>query len=89
MKTLSYRIFVSAIVSCSLIRALLAFTQLEPSTRRRLATPSCSISATLLAALTERQMQFWEDVEDGLDDVEQVYAAKGMDIDRIRKFGKR
>jgi hypothetical protein len=46
-------------------------------------------SSTRLAALTERQMQFWEDVEDGLDDIENVYASKGQNIDRIRVFGKR
>lgn len=46
--------------------------------------PSC------LAALTERQQQFWEDVESGLDDVEDYYLnQKGLDIDRIRQFGRR
>jgi hypothetical protein len=39
--------------------------------------------------LTERQVQFWEDVEDRLDDVEKVYASRGQDINRIRTFGKR
>jgi hypothetical protein len=39
--------------------------------------------------LTERQVQFWEDVEDGLDDIENFYAKKGQAIDRIRQFGKR
>jgi hypothetical protein len=34
-------------------------------------------------------MQFWEDVEDGLDDIDNVYASKGQNIDRIRVFGKR
>jgi hypothetical protein len=42
-----------------------------------------------LAALTERQMQFWEDVEEGLDDMEAFYAKRGQSIDRIREFGKR
>ena len=46
-------------------------------------------SSTHLSALTERQMQFWEDVEDGLDDIENFYAKKGQSIDRIRQFGKR
>ena len=40
-------------------------------------------------ALSERQMQFWEDVEDGLDDIENFYAKKSQDIDRIREFGKK
>ncbi|KAG7370292.1 aspartyl/asparaginyl beta-hydroxylase-like dioxygenase [Nitzschia inconspicua] len=35
-------------------------------------------------------MQFWEDVEEGLDDIESFYRKKkGQDIDRIRQFGKR
>ena len=42
-----------------------------------------------LSALTERQMQFWEDVEEGLDDIENFFKKKGQDIDRIRQFGKR
>ena len=50
---------------------------------------SPSSDSSLLGALTERQMQFWEDVEEGLDDVEAYYATKGMDIDRVRDFGKR
>lgn len=41
-----------------------------------------------LHALTERQMQFWEDVDAGLDDIENFYVKKDQDIDRIRKFAK-
>lgn len=33
-------------------------------------------------------MQFWEDVEDGLRDVENFYATKGQNIDRIKTFAK-
>jgi hypothetical protein len=53
-----------------------------PSIRSR------SLSTSALSALTERQMQFWEDVEDGLDDIEAFYKARGIDIDRIRTFGR-
>lgn len=42
----------------------------------------------VLRALSERQMQFWEDVGDGLDDIEKFYEAKGQQIDRIREFAK-
>ena len=42
-----------------------------------------------LYALTERQVQFWENVDDGLDDIEKNYGKKGGNIDRIRKFGMR
>ena len=42
-----------------------------------------------LCALTERQIQFWEDVAEGLDDIEQYYKdAKNQDIARIRGFAK-
>ena len=34
-------------------------------------------------------MQFWEDVDDTLNDVEVVYEGKGLNIDRIRDFAKR
>jgi hypothetical protein len=40
--------------------------------------------------LSERQMQFWEDVDTGLDDIENYFKdMKGQDIDRIRQFAKR
>mmetsp|Transcript_14000 Transcript_14000/g.20037 ORF Transcript_14000/g.20037 Transcript_14000/m.20037 type:complete len:367 (-) Transcript_14000:87-1187(-) len=43
-----------------------------------------------LDALTERQMQFWEDVEKGLDPIEQYYMdAKGENISRVREFARR
>lgn len=40
-------------------------------------------------ALTERQEQFWEDVEGGLNDIERYYTKQGGNIDRIRRFGMR
>jgi len=40
-------------------------------------------------ALTQRQEQFWEDVEDGLDEIENYYKRRDMNIDRIRRFGMR
>ena len=43
-----------------------------------------------LSALTERQMQFWEDVEDGLKDIEDFYQKKEMgNIERIWGFCQR
>jgi len=42
-----------------------------------------------LDALTERQEQFWEDVEEGLDDIENYYKKRGGNINRIRRFGMR
>jgi len=49
---------------------------------------SRTTTASSLSALTERQMQFWEDVDTGLDDVEAFYATNGLDIDRVRQFAK-
>ena len=34
-------------------------------------------------------MQFWEDVDEGLNDIELFYSKKNMDIDRIRAFALR
>lgn len=77
---LRYRMLQSAIaIRCILRASSFTFDSRRQATR----------ASTCLSALTERQMQFWEDVDDGLVDVEQVYAAKGQDIDRIRTFGKR
>jgi hypothetical protein len=42
-----------------------------------------------LGALTERQEQFWEDVEEGLDGIENYYVERGGNINRIRRFGMR
>ena len=41
-----------------------------------------------LSALTERQIQFWEDVDDGIDDIADYYESKGQSLDRIRAFGR-
>lgn len=64
-----------------------AFVRTTSSCRHhaKMSEPFCS----KLGALTERQMQFWEDVEDGLNDIEVFYAKRGQNIDRIREFGKR
>lgn len=42
-----------------------------------------------LRIVKERQMQFWEDVEDGLDAVQSTYEEEGLDVERIRGFVKR
>jgi hypothetical protein len=53
--------------------------------------PQTTTTTALFAALlSERQLQFWEDVEDGLDDIEDFYVKKyNQDIHRIRTFAKR
>lgn len=48
-----------------------------------------SVRCSALNALTPRQLQFWEDVDDGLADVEKFYEAKGQSMDRIRTFCER
>jgi hypothetical protein len=60
---------------------------MHPTTTTTLATTRSSSS--LFVALTNRQLQFWEDVEEGLDDIENFFEKKGQSIERIRKFGKR
>ena len=47
------------------------------------------LSKISIYALTDRQLQFWEDCEDGLKDIENFYLSKGQDLDRIYEFGKR
>ena len=44
--------------------------------------------AGALSALTERQIQFWEDVADGIDDMAAYYESKGQSLERIRAFGR-
>ena len=68
-----------------------AFVNISPGPVRKKASQSyrnndCN---NCLNALTERQQQFWEDVEEGLDDIEKYYRKKGESIDRIRRFGMR
>ena len=63
-----------------LVRPTTAFV---PSTRQGVTASSS------LQALTERQMQFWEDVEDGLKDIEEFYQKKDMSTDRIWGFCER
>jgi aspartate beta-hydroxylase len=33
-------------------------------------------------------MQFWEDVDEGLEEIEQFYVARGMNIDRVLRFAE-
>ena len=54
--------------------------------QRQLCSQECS---SKLNALTDRQIQFWEDCELGLNDVENVYLSRGLTMDRIREFGQR
>ena len=45
--------------------------------------------SSALNALTERQMQFWEDVEDGLQDIDDYYRKEengSQDLARVWKF---
>jgi hypothetical protein len=63
-------------------KVALRHRQQTTSTRPNIALPRCS-------ALTERQMQFWEDVEDGLAEIETYFQKQGQSLERIRKFVKR
>jgi hypothetical protein len=46
-------------------------------------------NCVVLHALSDRQLQFWEDVDVGLDDIENFYLKQGQNIERIRQFSKR
>ena len=49
----------------------------------------CLSDRVLIEYVTsERQMQFWEDVDDGLNNVELVFKEENLDIDRIRNFAQ-
>jgi hypothetical protein len=44
---------------------------------------------TCLKALTNRQLQFWEDVDEGLDEIASFVGKDGQNIERIRQFCRR
>lgn len=70
------------LLTLSLFEGCRAFVNVSP-------VVSSSPAHISLHALTERQQQFWEDVEDGLDDVAAFYEKKGGNINRVRRFGMR
>ena len=73
--------FVTSLLSCYQAQAFQPVVH-PPASRRR--------SAVVVAnALSPRQLQFWEDVDDGLVDIEKFYEAKGESMERIRTFCKR
>ena len=73
--------FVTSLLSCYQAQAFQPVVQ--PASRRR------SAVVVVANALSPRQLQFWEDVDDGLVDIEKFYEAKGESMERIRTFCKR
>jgi hypothetical protein len=53
------------------------------------AASDADTTATIKKPLTDRQLQFWEDVDEGLDDIESFWGKKNQNIDRIRLFALR
>ncbi len=51
--------------------------------------PGAAKRTALNVQLSSRQLQFWEDVEDGLVDVEKFYESRGQSMHRIRTFCER
>lgn len=52
---------------------------------------ACNLnSSTKVCALSERQMQFWEDVDDGLEHISRYHetSSTGLSMDRIKTFAK-
>jgi hypothetical protein len=66
--------------------SLMAATTTAPAPQQHSSTRRRRIA---LQALTERQLQFWEDVEEGLDDIEGFWSKQGQSLERIRRFAKR
>jgi hypothetical protein len=82
---------ITALLVCASLQSLPSVKAFVPDVQRSRWTKTAIIrtSTGSLGALTERQLQFWEDVEEGLDDIANFWEKKGQDIDRIRLFGKR
>ena len=57
--------------------------------RRFKAASDDDTTTTIKKQLTDRQLQFWEDVDEGLDDIESFWEKKNKNIDRIRLFALR
>ena len=80
----------SVVVCCIAVLPTAAAFSTATTTKLKSTATGRMMTAGPLRALTERQQQFWEDVESGLDDIESFYKSKmGLDIDRIRQFGRR
>ena len=80
---------ISVLLLLASVPAVAAFLLSPTKNDRPRTSPPAPAATTRLNALTERQLQFWEDVEEGLDDIEAFWDKKaGLDIDRIRTFGK-
>jgi hypothetical protein len=57
------------------------------SSHKPTSSPRSALSAT--KQLTPRQMQFWEDVDEGLVGIEKFYEKQGHSMERIKTFCKR
>lgn len=85
------------LVCCTLLQSSSVTAYVPQQQQRRSGWSSLSLttaerrtrSSLEAAPLTDRQLQFWEDVEDGLDDIANFWEKQGQSIDRIRMFGMR
>lgn len=84
-RTIEMRV-IRLLLSLSLCDRYRAFTEKFTG---RTETPVLIHRNVRLHALTERQAQFWDHVDDGLNDIENYYRKKGGNIDRVRRFGMR
>ena len=70
--------------------AVSAFVHTIPTTQDVVSTfssPTTALFAT--KQLTPRQLQFWEDVDEGLVGIEKFYEKQGQSMERIKTFCKR
>ena len=90
MCSLSSSVFLAGLAFASIPTAT-AFLTANNKARQNPASGTAAIEGRTiecfrLNALTERQQQFFEDVEAGLFDIEAFWLKKGQDIDRVRRF---
>ena len=72
---------------CVYVSLLLAILGREASSFRPTPTRPSPLCSTAIAALSPRQLQFWEDVEEGIENVAKYYEAEnGQDVARVRDF---
>ena len=90
--SISSSVFLAGLAFAS-IPTVTAFLTANKEARQNPASGTAAIEGRTiecfrLNALTERQQQFFEDVEAGLFDIEAFWLKKGQDIDRVRRFKK-
>jgi len=73
--------------SCFCVNAFAIYDTVQP--RNQISGGQISLSSTRVPVLSERQMQFWEDANDGIEDMAILLEGKmGKSMDKIRGFAR-